>query len=111
MGLYSDYILRSSKCQHKLCLKILKGAAVTVPRNSQSDIHLSSAGKVEGVEGHLGGGLPNGLSSQQTHCFAWIAQRALPLIVQQLAEAADTGRHENSLASQMWKLKVDRSPV
>lgn len=52
----------------------VKGKEVTLPRNSQSDVHLSSAGKVEGVEGHLGGGLAYGLSCQQTHRFSWIAQ-------------------------------------
>lgn len=61
-----------------------------VPRNSQSDVHLPSACKVEGVEGHLGRGLPDGLGCQQAHCLARVAQRTLPLVVQQLAEAADT---------------------
>ena len=68
------------------------GVEVTLPRYSQSDVHLSSAGEVEGVEGHLGGGLAYGLSCQQTHCFTWITQGTLPLIVQQLPEAEDADR-------------------
>lgn len=66
-----------------------KSDRVLLPRDSQSDVHLSSAGKVEGVEGHLSGGLADGLSCQQTHSFTRVTQRTLPLIVQQLPEAED----------------------
>lgn len=64
----------------------------SLPRYSQSDVHLSSASKVEGVESHLGGGLTYGLSCQQTHSFTWVTQRTLPLIMQQLAKAEDKNR-------------------
>lgn len=59
-----------------------------LPGDSQSDVHLSSAREVEGVEGHLGGGLAYGLSCQQAHSFPRVAQGALPLIVKQLPQPA-----------------------
>lgn len=60
------------------------------PRNSQRDVHLPPASEVEGVEGHLGGRLPDGLGCQQAHRLSWVTQRSLPLVEQQLAEAAST---------------------
>lgn len=53
------------------------------PWDAQGDVHLASARKVKGVQGHLRGGLPNALGSQQAHSFAWVAQRALPFELQQ----------------------------
>lgn len=53
------------------------------PRNAQGDVHLASASKVEGVQGHLCGGLPNALGSQQAHGLTRVTQRALPLQLQQ----------------------------
>lgn len=67
--------------------------AETLPRDSQSHVHLSSAGKVEGVEGHLGGGLADGLSRQQAHGLTRVAQRTLPLVEQQLLQAEHTHTH------------------
>lgn len=64
-----------------------------IPGYSQSDVHLPSAGKVEGVEGHLGGGLSDGLSRQEAHRLAGITQRPLPLVVQQLPEADERHTH------------------
>jgi hypothetical protein len=66
-----------------------------VPGYTQCDVHLSSAGEVEGVERHLGGGLANGLRGHQPHRLARVAQGPLPLVVQEVAEAgrAKEGRH------------------
>lgn len=53
------------------------------PRNAQGDVHLASARKVESVQGHLRGGLPNALGGQQAHGLTRVTQRALPLQLQQ----------------------------
>lgn len=45
-----------------------------IPWNAQGDVHLASACKVEGVEGHLGGGLSDALGSQQAHSLARLTQ-------------------------------------
>lgn len=68
------------------------GAWLALPRYSQSHVHLSSASKVKGVQGHLGRGLADGLSCQQTHSVTWFTQSTLPLIVQQLMEAEKNHR-------------------
>lgn len=65
-----------------------------LPRDSQRDVHLSSAGEVEGVEGHLGGGLPDGLSCQESHRLPRVTQGMLPLIVEELTEAGRTEEQE-----------------
>lgn len=85
----------------------MKLPAGAIPRNSQSDVHLPSACKVEGVEGHLGGGLPDGLGRQQAHRLARVAQRTLPLVVQQLAEAADTERETLVQACKRRELELE----
>lgn len=67
-------------------------AVSDIPRDAQGDIHLSSACKVEGVERHLCGGLPDALGCQQPHSFAWVAEGTLPLQLQQGPETRD-GHH------------------
>lgn len=69
------------------------------PRNAQGDIHLASAGKVEGVEGHLCGGLPDALGSQQAHRLTRLTQRALPLQLQQGPQTGD-GAGDSRLRAQ-----------
>ena len=51
--------------------------------NPQSDVHLSSAGKVEGVECHLSGGLTNRLRSR-THKFDLVKNNAFFFIFENL---------------------------
>lgn len=43
--------------------------------HAQRDVLGRHTGKVEGVEGHLGGGLPNGLSSHCADHLSWVRLR------------------------------------
>lgn len=60
-----------------------------IPWNTQGDVHLASACEVEGIQGHLCGGLPDALGSQQAYSLAWVAQGALPLQLQQCPQPAE----------------------
>ncbi len=74
------------------------------PWYTQGDIHLSSAGKVECVEGHLCGRLANALSCQQTHGLPGVTQRALPLQLQEMLQSVSTQTEQNTSLQQCFSM-------
>lgn len=92
-----EQMLASLLKQHDICsAEHICGVRLALPRYSQSDVHLPSASKVEGVQGHLGRGLADGLCCQQTHGVTRFTQSALPLEVQQLMEAGGGEKNHRS---------------
>ena len=60
------------------------------PGDTEGDVHLSSAGEVKGVEGHLRGRFPDALGRQETHGLTGVTQRPLPLLLQQFPQPTHT---------------------
>ena len=49
------------------------------PRNTESDVHFTSSGEVESVEGHLGRRFADGLGGKNADGFAGVDDRRLEL--------------------------------
>ncbi len=49
------------------------------PGNTEGDVHFTSSGEVESVQGHLGGRFTHGLSGKHAHGLAGVDDRCLEL--------------------------------
>lgn len=57
---------------------------LTSPWDTECDIHFASSRKVERVESHLRGRLPDALSSKKAHGLSRVTEGLLPLQMQQV---------------------------